>query len=355
MEPVLAVAAKCEIRAVIRFLNAKKLQPVEIHRQLQEVYGESCISVQHVRKWCREFSNGRTDIHDEQRSGRPSISDEVVSKIETILLDDRRITVRELAVKVPECSEASIDRILREKLGYHKVCARWVPHMLSEAHKLKRVQCAQDFLNEIDNNSDEFLDSIVTGDETWCHYVTPETKQQSRQWKHSESPKPKKFKQTLSAGKIMATVFWDRQGVLLVEFMPRGTTINSNTYCETLKKLRRAIQNRRRGKLTKGIRLHHDNARPHVSQQTNDVIDQFGWELVSHPPYSPDLAPNDFHLFPKLKNCLGGQRFQTDGELQDAVTKFLNGLAAEFFEVGFQNWIYRQKKCVEKNGDYIEK
>ncbi|KAJ8944495.1 hypothetical protein NQ318_011753 [Aromia moschata] len=97
MEPLISVTARCEIRAVIRFLHAKKLQPVEIHRQLSEIYGKTCISIQHVRKWCREFSEGRTDIHDEKRSGRPSISDEVVAKIERILLEDRRITIRELA------------------------------------------------------------------------------------------------------------------------------------------------------------------------------------------------------------------------------------------------------------------
>jgi histone-lysine N-methyltransferase SETMAR len=210
-------------------------------------------------------------------------------------------------------------------------------------------------LSEYDENTVDFLDSIVTGDETWCHYVTPETKQQSRLWKHTGSPPPKKFKQQLSAGKIMASVFWDRRGVLLIEFMPRGTTINSTSYCKTSKKLRRAIQNRRRGKLSMGVRLHHDNARPHVSQQTKELIDNFGWDVIDHPPYSPDLAPSDFHLFPKLKEHLGGQRFQTDEELQEEVSKSLIGLAADFFEAGMQKWITRQQKFIEKNGDYVEK
>ena len=115
-------------------------------------------------------------------------------------MEDRRVTLRELAAQVPEVCEKTIDNILTEKLGYRKVCARWVPHMLTETHKENRVKCAQSFLQEIAENTEEFLDSIVTGDETWCHYVTPETKNQSRQWKHPESPRLKKFKQTLSAG-----------------------------------------------------------------------------------------------------------------------------------------------------------
>uniref|UniRef100_A0A1B6DMM9 Mariner Mos1 transposase n=1 Tax=Clastoptera arizonana TaxID=38151 RepID=A0A1B6DMM9_9HEMI len=69
----------------------------------------------------------------------------------------------------------------------------------------------------------------------------------------------------LSTRKLMATIFWDRRGVLLIDFMALGDTINANAYCETLKKLRWAIQNRRRGLLSDGVILLHDNARPHAA------------------------------------------------------------------------------------------
>lgn len=355
MVPVVSVTAKCELRAVIRFLNAKNVEPVNIHRQLCEIYGENCMSVQQVRFWCREFTNGRTDVHDEQRSGRPSLSDEVVAKVEAILREDRRITVRDLALRVPEICPDSVHKIVTEKLGYHKVCARWVPHMLTPDHKSQRVDCSREFLHECANNAEEFLDSIVTGDETWCYHFTPETKEKSRQWLHTTSPRAKKFKQTQSAGKVMATVFWDRKGILLIDFLDPGTTINSDRYGESLKKLRRATQNRRRGKLSKGVRLHHDNARPHTSRQTSDLIGQFGWTLVRHPPYSPDLAPSDYHLFPKLKDHLSGMKFKTNDEVKEEVKKFLNGLAVDFFEEGYQKWMVRLQKCIDRGGDFVEK
>jgi len=148
--------------------------------------------------------------------------------------------------------------------------------MLTAVHKQQWVEAAQEFLQWHETEGEDFLDSIVTGDETWVYYTTPETKEQSKQWRHSSSPKPKKFKQTLSVGKIMACVFWDRKGLLLCEFMPRGTAINGDRYCETLKKLRRAIQNKRRGKLTKGVRLHQDNAQLHTARKTTELIAQFG-------------------------------------------------------------------------------
>ena len=68
------------------------------------------------------------------------------------------------------------------------------------------------------------------------------------------------------------------QSVLLVEFLPQGTTINSAVYCETLKKLRRAIQNKRRRMLSATILLLHDNARPHSAAQTQDPITSFRWD-----------------------------------------------------------------------------
>ena len=85
-EVSIVATARCEIRAVICFLNAKGVSPIDIHRQLTEVYGDKCIAVQHVRKWCRKFTGCCTEIHDEERSGRPSVSDEIVEKIKSRLL-----------------------------------------------------------------------------------------------------------------------------------------------------------------------------------------------------------------------------------------------------------------------------
>ena len=210
MELTLAAPARCEVRAVIRLLNAKGVKRIEIHCQLTEVYGQLCMDVKNVRKWCKEFTAGRTEIHDEERSGRPSISDETVAKVEQIMRQDRRITLDDLCILVPEVSRSTIGRTLTEKLEYWKVCVRWVPRMLTEDHRRQHIDPSREFLQRYADENDNFLDSIVTGDETWAYHFTPETKQQSCEWWHSSLPKPRKFKTTQSAGKVMATVFWDR-------------------------------------------------------------------------------------------------------------------------------------------------
>jgi hypothetical protein len=98
--------------------------------------------------------------------------------------------------------------------------------------------------------------------------------------------------------------------------MPAGTTTNANRYCEMLKNLHRAIQNKRRRMLPKGVRFHQDNARPHIAHVTTDLINEFGWDTVTHPHCSPDIAPSDYHPFPEFKKHLGGTHFRTTEELK---------------------------------------
>ena len=118
----------------------------------------------------------------------------------------------------------------------------------------------------------------------------------------------------------MATVFFDMEGVMHVEFLPKGTTINSAAYWQTLNRLHKAIKGKRRGKLSAGVILLHDNATPHTARQISELMQRFKWEVWQHPPYSPHLAPCDYHLFGKLKTDLGGRRFQNDEEVKAAVS-----------------------------------
>lgn len=348
--------ADCEIRSVIRFLTARNVSAVDIHRQISEVYGPNAMSDSKVRKWVRAFKDGRENVHDEQRSGRPSvITADLVTAVDEKVRENRRFTISALSLEFPNVSKTTLHKIVSEHLKFRKLCSRWVPRLLSDEHKTKRMGCALEFLGRYHEEGDVFLENIVTGDETWVSHITPETKRQSMEWRHTMSPVKVKAKQTLSARKVMATVFWDRHGVLLVEFMERGTTINAAAYCDTLTKLRRAIQNKRRGLLTSGVLLLHDNARPHSAIQTQNLIRSFGWEQIDHPPYSPDLAPSDFHLFRYLKEFLGGKRFETDDEVKETVEDWLSSQAADFYDIGIKKLVERYDKCLNKNGNYVEK
>ena len=131
----------------------------------------------------------------------------------------------------------------------------------------------------------------MTTDETWVHHYDPETKIRSMQWKHKGSPTPKKFKVHPSAGKVLLSVFWDAQGVIMVDYLHRGATISGLYYTDLIHKLQDAIKEKHCGKLRRKVLLHQDNAPSHKSLVAMAAISTAGVELLDHPPYSPDLAP----------------------------------------------------------------
>ena len=120
--------ADCEMRGVIRFLQAEDVRPSEIHRILVAVCGEPVMNAASVRKWCTMFRNVRTDVHGAERSGRSSvITDALKQKVNRIIGQNRHFTVSEVYENYPEVSRTVVYEIVTEHLQYRKSCARWLP------------------------------------------------------------------------------------------------------------------------------------------------------------------------------------------------------------------------------------
>jgi hypothetical protein len=119
--------------------------------------------------------------------------------------------------------------------------------------------------------------------------------------------------------------------------------------------LKPAILSKRQGLFSKRELLLHDNARPHTAAHTMDTLRALKFEVLKHPPYSPDLVPSDFHLFGCMKEHLRGQKFADDNELMEAVQSWLKAMPKSFFLEGIHKLVDRWTKCVAKNGDYVEK
>ena len=103
------------------------------------------------------------------------------------------------------------------------------------------------------------------------------------------------------------------------------------------------------------VLLQHNNARAYTSLKTREAISSFGWTTISHPPYSPDLTPSDFHLFGPLKESLRGRYFSNDEEVKTALRKWLKTQPIEFYNKEISALVKRWEKAVRKAGDYIEK
>lgn len=144
------------------------------------------------------------------------------------------MSVENVASKVG-ISVGSVHTILREDLKMSKVSSRWVPRMLADDHKAARVAISQAILTRDEGMNGTFFSSIVTMDETWMPFFNPETKRQSAQWKHTDSPPPKKFRVSASAEKMMVAMFWDSDGIILTHCIPKGTTVTGASYQDVLK------------------------------------------------------------------------------------------------------------------------
>jgi len=229
-----------KVKSVIRFLWTKGTAPIEIHHEIQAVYGSNVVAVKHVRKWCWEFRGCCVRVTDEQRCRCPSTSPDLVPAIEESGCANRRVLLKGLEEQF-NLSHGTIWDIVHDHLGYRKVCNRRVPRQLIEDPRKNRTSASLSHLFRVNDHGEDILEHVITGDETWVHQYCPETKAQSMAWKHPGSPTIKKFKTSTSSGKLTSTVFWDMHGVLLLHFSPPNETDNSAAYQATLKKLKRAI------------------------------------------------------------------------------------------------------------------
>jgi len=121
----------------------------------------------------------------------------------------------------------------------------------------------------------------------------------------------------------MITVFWDCEGMILVNAMQRGETVTPSAYIRTLTWLRKHFRGIKPDKNPTEILLQHDNARSHTSLKTRAAITKLGWAVLPHPPYSHDLSPSDFQLSGAQNDAIHGMKFRTDKDIIHAMSTWL--------------------------------
>ena len=345
---------KSEFRAVIKYLYLKGLKPKEIKAELDKVFGTSAPVFVTIYNWVNEFKSSCTSTKDEHRSGRPveATTPEIINKIHDMVLSDRRIKVREI-VEATGISQDTVFSILHQKLCVKKISTMWVPRVLSEENKRNRVVDSEAILARLRRNPHEFLRRYITVGETWIHFYTPETKEKSKQRVFEDEPAPKKAKTVKSAGKMMATVFWDARGIICTDYLEKGRTIIGSYYASLLHRMNEEIKIKRPHLQKKKIVFHQDNTQAHTCVASMAKIMELKFELLPHPQYSPDLAPSDYFLSPNLKKWLCGQHFTSKEEVITQTDAYFADLPKSYFLDGLKNLETRLEKCIELKGDYV--
>ncbi|XP_025265532.1 histone-lysine N-methyltransferase SETMAR-like [Camponotus floridanus] len=336
---------KLHFRHVMLYEFRKGITVGAATKNIQEVYLNRAPALRTVKKWFAKFRRGDFDLGDEPRSGRPSDIDDDV--LRALIANNTRISTEEIA-EVLNIDRSTVFRRLK-KMGLTLKLDTWIPHSLSEKNKLDRISTAVSLLGRLEK--EVFLDRLVTGDEKWVLYTNVKRK---RTWKEANKPADSIAKAELHPKKVLLSVWWDCQGVIYFELLPVGQTIDSIKYCQQLTKLDAAMKEKRPSLVNrKGVIFHHDNARPHTSKMTLDKLKQLKWEILLHPPYSPDIAPSHYHLFRSLQNDLNGKNFDSVEAIKNHITAFFDAKPRDFFKRGIHTLVKRWKMIVENGGEYI--
>ena len=259
----------------------------------------------------------------------------MIDQIREEMLEDRCLTVQEIVAEVG-VNTGSFHSILTEDLNLQRVSSKFVLKLLTEQQKELRKNISKAML-DLAKHDPEFIKTIITGDETWVYGFYPETKFQFSQWKHPESPWPKKPRKVRSNVKMMLICFFDSRDFVHHEYAPEDQAINKEYHLQFLRRLREAVQRKRPDMwAAKNFQLHHDNTRPRSFCTCDSCfLAKNRMLLVRQAPYSLDLAPCDFWLFPKLKTILKGKRFQSREVIMKKSTEELGSVPKEEFKEMF--------------------
>ena len=197
--------------------------------------------------------------------------------------------------------------------------------------------------------------NVVTGDETWVHYFEPVRKVSNKIWATKHSKRSIIAKRSLSTKKVLYAIFFSGEGVAIKVPVKKGKGITGKYYKDVvLKKLKKYYQKRRPATGFKHVRLLHDNAPAHTSAIVTAFLKKEKVTVLPHPPYSPDLAPCDFFLFPKLKAFLSGRKYQSRQALGSAIHQYLITVSKSAYRDAFKKWIHRLKLCISSHGENFE-
>ena len=175
---------KTEIRSYIKCLIRLNIDSKQIFNELCGIYGPQTISMHTVFRWVKAFKAGKFSVEDDTHPGRPktSVTKANIAAVKIVVEQYARLSVKDIA-SCTGISEGNVQTILKKHLDLRKVCARWVPHLLTEDQKIQRLKCDQKLLKTHKGCNSRVISNLLTGDETWVHMFKPQRRADNKQWK----------------------------------------------------------------------------------------------------------------------------------------------------------------------------
>ena len=246
-----------------------------------------------------------------------------------------------------DVSVATVHTIIRKELKMRKICTKFVPRVIREDQKERRCHDSREMV-ELINSDTAVLDALVTYDESWIYCYDPETQETEFQVEAYWLSQTQEGQTEQIHPQTFDNPLFDSTGMIYMHWVPTGQT-------EVLREFRKRFCQKRPALFKSGLwHFHQDNAPVYNSILVTDYLTKMSINTVPHLPHSPDLAPCDFWLFPKLKENLRGCRYEIIEEMKDAVTKVIDTLTQEDFHGALQKLLEQYNKCIAARGDYFE-
>ena len=153
--------------------------------------------------------------------------------MKTLNEEDACYTVQEIE-EISGIHSSSVLKTLHERLGLRKICARWVPHLLTDEQKQSRVRLASQVIEKYDKCDPRRLEEIVTGDKTWIYHFQPDSKAKNKVWVSSEGDRPVIARHCKTSNRMLYAIFFDLKGSVLQIPVPKGSSVTGNFYRESI-------------------------------------------------------------------------------------------------------------------------
>lgn len=338
---------KQHFREVLIFCFHLKKTAAEAHEMLMQAYGDNVPSDKSCREWFRRFKIGDFSVNDKPRSGQPKKFED--DELQALIDEDPCQSQDELA-QLLNIHRSTISVRLAAMGKIYKE-GRWLPYELKERDIERRKTICEILLEK--HKRKGFLHRILTGDEKWIYFHNPKRRKSICDPGQPSTSTPNR---NIHDKKVLLCIWWDQKGIVYHQLLKEKETITGELYKQQIIFLSEQLKNKRPEYANRHDKVifQHDNARPHVAKVVKATLETLKWDVLPHPPYSPDIAPSDYHLFRSMAHGLSSQHFKTYGEIEKWVNEWIALKDESFFRKGIQQLPVRWEKIIANDGKYFD-
>jgi transposase len=272
-------------RLVVKYFWIKGWGAKKIHQELSNTLGANAYGPSQIKIWLRRFRDGDTECRDLTRAGRPPLTSgaQLEAFLQKYPFASARIITKHFLV-----NPHTVKEILQRELGMRKFSRRWVPHSLTSAQRVARLDASTPILRILQESEANDFDAVTTGDESWFQYIYPS----SEMFAHSPADVIPRTRQAISAKKIVITLFFTARKLIVLDVMPKGWKDNQRYFVDN------RVSRLKRGKMSFARRnpgstfwVHMDNSICHNRAKTTSEFQKHHLGRMPHPPDSPDNKP----------------------------------------------------------------